>query len=172
MLQIKYLLITLGIVGLIVLYVFEFEWLNRTFHSRSLVFIFLLLGALVGYLLSKKLRKTGKDWVEKLQLTLLIAVPLALFAPLLGSLSNRLLSFRAEQSIPVELVEEKAYFASIFGVLQDEKVKPTGYRSFFYKDQQLLRLQSKTPLFEGAEQGDTVQLPLKKGLWGFEFVPK
>ncbi len=172
MFQLKYLLITLGIIGLIVLYVFEFEWLNRTFHSGRLVFIFLLLGAIVGYFLSKKFRKTGKDWIEKLQLTLLIAVPLTLFAPLLGSLSNRLLSFRAAHSILVEFVEEKPYFASIFGVLQDEKVKPTGYRSFFYKDQQLIRLQSKTPLFERAVQGDTVQLQLKKGLWGFEFVPK
>jgi len=162
------LLLTLLIVGLIVLYVFEFPYINRTLHGGRLVLGALLTGAILGGFLGYRYRHQAADLTEQVQLYLFFMVLTALFMPLFASLSNRLLSWQPVQQVTVEFVEEDSRFVSLYGLTKDEQMRPNRYYLFFYYQGELFRIQTNTPLATGLEQGDALQLPLKKGLWGFE----
>jgi len=107
---------------------------------------------------------------ERIQVYTFCIVLSTVFMPLLGSLSNRLLSPYSPESRTFEFVKEEAYFADRFGMIKGELPQPSGYYLFFYRDGHLERLSTKEPLGEGLEKGDTLSLTIKKGLWGFEWV--
>lgn len=167
-----YIAITLGIIAVFLLYAFEYEYFNRTFYMRKLAIIAVILGAGMGTAVAWRLKKHASDQLERVQLFMACIFTGIILLPLLASLSNRLLSFRAPERISVEFVEEKPYFGSRFGTSSDRSVEPTYYRSFVYRQDDLLKIQTKNALFPEASRGDTVQLPVKTGLWGFEYVPK
>ncbi|MDX1942335.1 MAG: hypothetical protein SFU99_17350 [Saprospiraceae bacterium] len=167
-----YIAILLGIVGLIVLYVFEFEYFNRTFQVGTMTFWSMLIGIAFGLLVARRFLKSANDLIDRVRVVLLCTVGIAIFMPLFASLSNRLWSFHPTTPVAVEFVESEAYIGSALGLMRGEKITPTGHRTFVYRDTKLLKIQTKEALFPEAQRGDTVQLPVKKGLWGFEFVSK
>ncbi|MBK7872979.1 MAG: hypothetical protein IPJ74_21070 [Saprospiraceae bacterium] len=167
-----YTAIAFGLVGLIVLYVMEFKYFNRTFQANIMTLWSIVIGIIIGILLSRRFIKSADDFVDRIRIVLLCTVGIAIFMPLFTSLSNRLFSFYDIKMIPVEFVESEAYVGSRFGVLNNEKVEPTGYRTFIYRDTKLLKILTEEALFPDAQRGDSVQLSVKKGFWGFEFVPK
>lgn len=158
------------IIFLIVLYVFEFSHFNRTLNARRLVVGSLLVGVILGVILGRRFQDSGEDMTEKIQIYVFFIFICGLFMPLFGSLANRLLSFSAATPVPVEFVEEKPFYSSLYGMLRGERARTTGYYLFFYKDQRLHRIENKQPMFPNAQQGDTVAVPVKRGLFGVEFV--
>lgn len=169
---VKYALITAGIIGLFILYAFEFTYFNRTFYIQRLAIIAIILGMVMGAVSAWRLQKWATSQLERLQLYIACILFAAIFMPLFASLTNRLLSFHPVEKLPVEFVEEKPYFNSRFGITSEGQARPSSHRSFIYWKEDLLGLQTETPLFSEAKRGDTIQLAIKKGLWGFEFVPK
>ena len=167
-----YGLIGLGFIGLIVLYVFEFEWFNRTIHAGGLVRWSLLAGGLLGLALGYHFREQGEDLTGKIQIYIFFVALCAIFMPLFGSLSNRLLSFQQPAPVNVEFVKEEPYYAALYGLMEEEKEQPTGYYLFFFYQQEIHRIDHKQALFPNREPGDTIPVTLIKGLWGFEMVIK
>ncbi len=167
-----YLGIFVLILVLFVLYGFEITHFNRTFQARQMALWSLVVGISLGLLISLRFIKTAEDVTEKVQIILIFTIGIATFMPLFASLSNRLLSFHDTKAIPVEFVESEAYVSGRFGLIEGENIKPNGYRTYFYRDSKLQRVLTEEPLFPDAERGDTVNLSVKKGLWGIEFVPK
>jgi len=167
-----YIGITIGIIATFFLYAFEFQYFNRTFHMQALATWAIALGVIVGVLVAIRLQKGADNRLERIQVFIACIVIAVMLFPLLASLSNRLLSPQSVESVLVEFVEEKPYYGSRFGFGESGQMEPTYYRSFVYRDEDLLEIQTEQPLFSGASRGDTVQLPVKKGLWGIEYVPK
>lgn len=164
------LLGVVGLIGLITAYVFEFRWMENTFEVRKLVWGSVVTGIFLGTLVTWRWQKNVDDSVAKMQLWAACLLLPAMFAPLFGSLANRLLSTRPAQIEEFIFHEEKAFAASPFGFFKGEKIAPDGYYIFFNRNGKLERIESDRPRFEDIERGTTIELPVKKGLFGFEFV--
>lgn len=167
----KLILIALAFVAIPVLYTFEISHLNQTLHAGQMMMIALVIGLVIGIVLGYRLQKNSTDTVERMRTYAACIILSALTLPLLVSLSNRLLSFRPTQRVQVEFVEESPRFSNRFGAFENA-IQPTSYFTFFYKNSELLKIQTSESLFPDAKRGDLVTLPLKRGLWGFEFVAK
>ena len=157
------------IIGLIWLYVREFEVFSRTLGISRLV---------IGSMLTAMLLATGAiyRWRERLQPwdrhateVILVVVFGVLFAPLFGSWLNRMVGHTEQQ--PFEFVSEIPYLAAGYGVLKGEKVRPTGYRLQVRENGQLHRIRYKEhPYYPFTRPGDPVLLPVKVGWLGVRIV--
>ncbi|MFN7119590.1 MAG: hypothetical protein ACK4TA_22530 [Saprospiraceae bacterium] len=166
----KLVLVALGFLALPILYSVEIQYFNRTLHAGKLTLIAAIIGAIIGIGLGYWLQKQATDVVGSMRIYALCTIGCTLAMPLLVSLSNRLLHFHPVQNVPVEFVESSPRYSSRFGAASSEAVQPDNYITFFYKEQELLNIHTREALFPAAERGDTVTLPIQKGLWGFEIV--
>lgn len=157
-------------VGLITIYTFEFHWIENTFESGKLVVRSIIAGVVIGILLGIVLRKQADDLVSRLRLWSACLILPAIFAPLAGSLSNRLLTPHAESPVYVEFWEEKPYAQERFGFIKGEKIEPEGFYIFLVREGEMKRFKSETRRFPGAQRGQQVEIPVKKGLWGFDVL--
>ena len=80
------------LIGLITAYVFEFKWLGNTFEVKKLVWMSILTGVLAGAVAGWRLQKSAEDLVSRMRIWATCLLLPALFAPLGGSLVNRLLT--------------------------------------------------------------------------------
>ncbi len=159
------------IIALLVLYVLEFDHLNRTLDAGWLVRWSVgaggVLGAVAGILLAKRAKSTE----DRLPFFFGAFLACALLAPLAGSLSNRLMANPKVQQASVEFHLEEVFYAGVYGFLLGSKPEPR-YRSFFYWGERMYKVQTRRPMFSGRYRGEQVNLSLHKGLWGFYFIPK
>lgn len=164
----------LGVVAILaigVLYALEFHWFDRTIDMPLLVKYALVIGGGVGLTIGWYLQRGVKQPVEKVQLYLLALASCMLLGPLLGSLSNRMMSFGPTQAVAVEFVDEEGYYGDRTPPIIGEEIKPTAYYLFFYYQNDLRRIKNKNRYIRTlVKRGDTVYLPVKKGLWGFDLV--
>jgi hypothetical protein len=161
----------LAFIGLVVLYVFEFPYFHNTFAASILVFYSLIIGLIVGLVLAYFFGGSAKDLTETIQIYVFFVAMAMIFMPLFGSLSNRLLDFNPLELREVEFVEEVPFYSSRYGVLEGEEIKPSGYYSFFYHEARLERIKCNKPLFFESKRGDNVEVFVKRGFWGFEYMP-
>ncbi len=150
------------------LYAFEVKYFSNTFEVKGIIWRSLILGVLVGIVAGYFFSKPFKDGLEKLKLYIFFIVISLLLFPLLGSLSNRLLSFSPKQKTEVELQSQEAYLQSRFGRVKTEN-KKDGIFLFFVKDQKIQRVKTKEVLFPDSKKGDRVSIVTKKGFWGYEY---
>ncbi len=168
--MIRYAALGLALLGLVVLYVFEFKYFNLTLNLRGLIFKGLVAGLILGLVLGRLYYKQGRDLTERIQLYVFFVVLSMVFMPLFVSLSNRLLSFKPPSSLSVEYVGTEAYFSDRFGVTKGQQIKPTGYNLFFYHDNQLKKIRLDYPLFQDSLRGAMITLPVRAGLWGHKVI--
>ncbi len=160
----------LAFITLPFLYALEMQHWNRVLHAGRLLSIAAVIGLMVGILIGFQFQKKETEAVGRIRAYAVSIVLAVIVCPLLASWSNRLLSFHAVQEVPVEFVEESARYSSRFGASSGESAQTNFYITFFYKEQELLNIHTQESLFPNAERGDTVVLPIKKGLWGIEMV--
>ncbi len=168
--RITVLLAGLGFIGLITIYVLEFQWIHNTFEVDRLVWASISAGLLAGGLSAWKLHKKVKDEIAKIQLWVVCLLLPGLFGPLAGSLVNRLLSPHPVQMETFTFFEEKPFAMNRFGLFQGENLQADGYYIFFSDGGKLERIRSDRPRFKGVERGSRIELPVQKGLFGFRFV--
>ncbi len=159
----------MAIIGLIVLYVFEFQWLSNTFEAGKLIAQFAISGFVAGLILGWHYRYKAKDITEQIQIFCFFIFPLTLFAPLFGSLSNRLLSFHPVEMRQFEFFKETS-FSGELGIFEGARITPDAYLVFFFRNGKLERIKSRKRLFPGIERGSFIDLPVRKGFWGYEYV--
>ena len=167
----EYLKGTLGflfLMGLIVLYAFEFKYFSNTLEVKSLVVRSLLFGFLIGGVAAYFFTKDYTDLLERLKVSMFFIILIPLFMPLFGSLSNRLLSFEEKEKTEVEVFAQQVYGASRFGNVKGQ-INKDGYYLFFIKDSKVYRVKTKNLLFPNAQKGDRVTVNFKKGFWGYEY---
>lgn len=159
---------TLAIFIVVFLYAFEVKYFSNTFEIKSLISKSLMVGLFAGISAGFYFSKRYNDGLEKLKMFVFFIVISLLLFPLLGSLSNRLLSFSPKQKIEVELQSQEAYLQSRFGRVKTKK-KRDGIFLFFVKDQKIERVKTKEILFPESTKGDRVYIVTRKGFWGYEY---
>ncbi len=159
----------LAFIGLVWLYTREFPVFGNTIGVRGLLAGGFLLGALAGGAAAYALRRRLTPWENHLPEVFTLLVFSTLLLPLLGSLLNRAGGQVSHE--PFEFVSEMPYISSNYGLLKGEKIKPSGYALRVKENGRLYRFQYKTQAyFPLTKPGETVLLPVRKGLLGFRVM--
>ncbi len=153
----------------IVLYAIEFSFISRTFEVSGLIGRSVVVGILMGCGLGYFVTRYADELLEKVQYFIMVLVLSILITPLFGAMSNRLLAGKPETK-NFEFIQEEPYGASRFGIIEGQEPTVDGYFIFFVKDGQFERIKSPVPKFPNKEKGDQIQLAIRNGLWGYEFV--
>ncbi len=153
--------------GMIFLYVKEFPFLGNTLGIKKLVgFAFLAAAILagLGFLIFRKRLSPISNHGPELVFTIF---PILFFAPLVASKINRIGQTIENQEFA--FVSETSFFASGYGILKGEEIKPTGFRlTIREKNGDLKTFKYKTQAyFPITKSGETILLPVRKGVFGF-----
>lgn len=157
------------IIGLILLYVREFEVFSRTLGVGRLVVGSMIAAILLAAGAIYRWRERLQPWDRHITEVVLVVVFGVLFAPLFGSLLNRSVGHTEQQSF--EFISEIPYLSAGYGVLKGEKVRPTGYRLQVREKDQIHHIRYKEqPYYPLTRPGDPVLLPVRVGLFGVRIV--
>ena len=167
---IKAILGALLLFFVITLYALEFSHFSQTFNIKSLIFTALAIGFLIGCVLANTYRKKMVEQVDKMAVIFGSIILSMLIMPLVMSLSNRLLSFNKAVDKKYEFIKEEAFGSSRFGMVEGMNEDVDGYHIFFVRDGIYERIKSDKPLFDDVKKGTSINLPVKRGLFGWEFV--
>ncbi len=160
----------LTIVGLIFGYALEFKHFSNTLGVGKLVAFSLIAGAALGGWLASKLSRSETTFVGKVRWWVSSLILCTLFMPLIASWLNRLPLSNTTRQISVEFIEEKPFAQERFGLEKGKKIAPDGYYIFVNYRGEIIRLRADRQQFPGKERGDLVQLVLRKGNLGFDWV--
>ncbi len=158
-----------ALLGIIFLYVREFTYFSNTIGLKWLVLgamaVAGLLTTVLLYLKRDRFMPLGRHFPA----VAFILVNAILFAPLLGSLANRLLGKTIVREF--KFISEKAYYAEAYGVLKGEDVKVTGWR-LTVNDAGVVRTfkYKKQSYYPISQPGDVISLPMVQGLFGAEVM--
>lgn len=157
--------------ALIVGYVKETHYFYATFEAHLLFnrafFIGLVLGLVSGWFVAKN---KATDSIERFQFLSIFVLLGSLVLPLLAMFSNHALAEKKIENLPVVFLKEDGRFVSRTGIVQGQPMEMDYYITYFLKDQAVEQIRSKMPLFAQIEENTPVELPIKKGFWGFTFV--
>lgn len=156
--------------GVIILYVIEFFYFDKTLRIGRLVGVAMLIAIVVGSYMGYHFRKQAEDLTEQIQIYIFFIIACLIVMPLFANLSNRVLAFRPVEMKEVELVKVEPYFSSRYGLLKGESPEPSGYRVYFIYDNELKQVSVKKLWFAEPEQARFITIPLQKGVWGFTFI--
>lgn len=170
--RVRYSLFAFSLLLMIVAYVFEFKWFERTVNFRVLALLSLLVGLATGAAWGHQYAKQEFELTEKIQVYVYFCIMCMLFSPLAASLSNRLVPLYPVRAVTVDYVSQEAYYASRVGLLKGEELKPSGYELSFYYRQKIRTIKSPKPFPIDLERGEKTQLRVRTGLWGFEVVQR
>jgi hypothetical protein len=156
--------------GVIYGYAQETVYFSNTFDSRYLFFRGLAVGAVIGLAGFFYYKKLATDALERFQLgAFLILLGMIVF-PFLAIWSNHFFAKSDPLSTRVVFQRDEPIRTGRFGISKGKLPEIDGFYTYFLKNSDADRIRSKQQLFRGVEQGSEVELPIKKGLWGFEFV--
>jgi len=154
----------LAFFALVWLYVGEFAVLFNTIGARWLILGSMLVALLAASGALWLWRERFTPWERHTPEVLMTLVFSVLFAPLFGSLLNRAFGKNDFQSF--EFVSEMPYLASNYGILKGEKIKPSGWFLIVKERGRRLDFKYKTqPYYPLSHPGDTILLPVRKGLF-------
>ena len=150
-------------------YTLEFKIFTNTIGIQNLVVGSLFLGGIAAAIILYALRNRLTPWGNHLPEILTIAVFSVLFAQLAVSLLNRAGGTTEHQ--PFLFVSEMPYLSSNYGLIKGEKIKPSGIRLTVKEHGKVYRFQyKKQAYFPLTKPGETVLLPVRKGLFGVRVV--
>ncbi len=166
-------IILLAVVAAIIYgYSVEVPYFTNTFGIRFLIFRAVLLGGFLGWFANRFVyRQKGDDMTDRIQIALFFIVPSMIIAPLLALFTNHILSKKTEVHFEkVVFLKEIPLKMARFGVNKDALKNVDAVYTYFIRSEKQERIRSKHLLFKDIQEGSEVELPIKKGFWGFEFV--
>ncbi len=159
----------IGLFGLIWLYTREFYVLSNTIGAKQLVWGSMITAAILLTGCIGWFRKRFMPWENHITELLFIIIFGILFAPFFGSLLNRFLGVSITQ--PFDFVSEMPYAAMGYGIMKDEKITPTGWYLTVREAGKVHRFRYRTHAYYPISRpGDTLLLPIRKGLFGFRVM--
>jgi hypothetical protein len=168
-----YIKAILGVVGFLLIaagYAFQIPVFSNTFDSMYLFFRALLFGGVTGFVVGRFLKDRSELPEEKIGILLGCIFAGLIIFPLLAIMSNKMISWGEPLSIKVKYMRTEQLISSRFGMVKNMNDNVDAVYTHFIKDGEMLRIRTKKPIFEDVERGVEVELPVKKGLWGFYVV--
>ncbi len=166
----KAALAALLIILSVVLYVFEFDHFDKTINIKYLLLLAVILGLLVGILISRRLAINEFELFEQMRIYMICTIICIVFMPLVLSLTNRLLDFRTPDLKTAQILSFQAVGDQPFGHIKGEKLKITNYEWGIELDQQVFNFRTKTLPFGEKKLGDNVQISVYQGLLGIRYL--
>jgi hypothetical protein len=168
-----YLKAILGVVCFLLVaggYAFQIPVFSNTFDSMYLFFRALLVGGVTGFVVGRFLKDRSELPEEKIGILLGCIFAGLIVFPLIAIISNKNISFSDPLSIKVKYMRTEQLISSRFGMVKNMNDNVDAVYTHFIKDGEALRIRTKKPIFDGVERGTEVELPIRKGLWGFYVV--
>jgi hypothetical protein len=154
----------------IYLFAAEMLYFSNTFGINNLLFRGGALGGILGGIFAYFFSKGDEmDSVDLMKTYIGCIITGAIIFVPLSSWSNHAFAGSGKRDVPVVFIEERGSMAKQFGVVKGQESEATMYYTDIMKDNKLARLRSTTSMFKGVAAGTKVQLPLKKGFWGYDF---
>jgi uncharacterized membrane-anchored protein len=166
-------IILLAVIAAIIYgYAVEVPYFTNTFGIRFLIFRAVLLGVFIGWFGNRFVyRQKGDDMTDRIQIALIFIIPSMIIVPLVALFTNHFLSKKTEiQLEKVVFLKEIPLKMARFGVNKDALKNVDAVYTYFIRNEKQERIRSKHLLFKDIQEGSEVELPIKKGFWGFEFV--
>lgn len=160
----------LFIFSLIFLIASEIRWFENTFDSVRMAAYAAILGFLIGAGVAYRVAKKLSDSLDKVRATLAILIVLSILFPLAASITNRLLSSNPVHQEEVVLFKEIPYYSGRFGLPPKDQLQWTGYYIFVVRNDKIERLTAQKAHFLPEMAGQNVQIPIKKGFWGYDIA--
>lgn len=167
--RLVFLGLALSLIALLALYVLEFWWMDNTIDIATLAWVAAGVALVAGLLLGLYVARYERDAFDRFRMVMIVASLCTLFGPFFGSLSNRLLAGPVHYvEVPVRRVE--AFAQSRLGFIKGERIEPQGYYLFVWYGDELERLRFRSLPEPPPVRGQSIRLPVRRGLWGFEVV--
>jgi hypothetical protein len=152
-------LVFLGIIS----YVFELHRLENTLGAGKLIgWSFIVLLPFLAFI-AWNLSKGEKGSLDKIRAFLIILFGVGIFIPLVGSFSNRLLSWNNWEIKSYEIFELEEYRENIEGKTFYD------YDVFIVYQNNLERIELLKRV-EPLQKGSVVEIRQKNGFWGFPYI--
>ncbi len=156
--------------GLIYGYAHESTYFTNTLGSNYLFFRGLAVGVIVGLAGFFYFENKATDALERFQIGAFSVLLGMLIFPYIAIWSNHFFAEKRPLSITVVFQRNEPIRTGRFGISKGKLPEIDGFYTYFLKDSDGDRIRSKQQLFRGIELGTEVELPIKKGFWGFDFV--
>ncbi len=161
--------LVLLLIALLALYVLEFWWMDNTVGIATLAWAAAGVALVGGVALGLYVARYEQDAFDRFRIAMVAASLSALFGPLLGSLSNRLLAGPVRY-VEVQVWRVEAFAQSRLGFIEGERIEPDGYYLFVKYGDELERFRFRSLPDPPPVRGQSIRLPVRRGLWGFEVV--
>jgi ABC-type transport system involved in multi-copper enzyme maturation permease subunit len=168
-----YLKAILGVVIFLLIaagYAFQIPVFSNTFDSMYLFFRALLFGGVVGFVVGRFLKDRSELPEEKIGIMLGCIFASCIIFPLIAIVSNKNITLGETTNIKVKYMRTEQLITSRFGVVKNMSDNVDAVYTHFIRDGEAMRIRTKKPIFDDVEKGAEVEIPIKKGLWGFYVV--
>ena len=135
-----------------------------------LFFRALLIGGVAGFVVGRYLKDRTELPEERIGILVGCVIVGMVIFPLIAIISNRKISIGEPLSMKVKYMRREQITTNRFGVIKNAQDNVDAVYTYFLKDNEPQRIRTKKVIFEDADKGTEVELPVKKGLWGFYVV--
>ncbi len=156
--------------GVIYGYACETVYFTNTLNVFYLLSRAAVGGVLLGLIVFSFYKKNVDEGIERFQLGAFFALIGIVVLPYVAIFTNHFFAKSDPLSIKVIFQRDEAIRTGRFGISKGKLPEVDGVYTYFLKNLDLDRVRSKQPLFRGIESGTEVELPIKKGFWGYQFV--
>ncbi len=157
---------TIIVFAFFILYVFEFPRFGNIFQVKSLLLNSLMVLGTIGSLAGLFVSRSEKDLSERMKVFMFIFLTALFFAPLFGSLANRIfadhLQIKTYEIFEVELIGPSPKPNEI-------QQKPRNYFIYVFEDDILEKIRLDG-LLKVPKKGEQIELEVKEGLFGWKFL--
>ncbi|HMG16995.1 MAG TPA: hypothetical protein VK590_16170 [Saprospiraceae bacterium] len=165
----------LGGVALIMLgwlYATEYAYFDNTLNIKKLLLIAAAIGGGIGILAGLFFSRTDKgDNLTRIQTVLFCFFIGVLFVPVIAAKTNRYLAEETPRIKQFTFLRQVPVYSKPFGQTKMEKFTPTYFLIYLNTgNSESIRLKSTKEWLQNSDKGKTIDLPVKKGYWGYDIV--
>jgi len=155
--------------GSIFLFIIEIGNYTYTTNFNTFIIIYGILGLLLAIVLSAYYGK-GTRGVERAKLTLLFVIFVSMIVPVWSHFFNRMIPIHSH-STKVEIFQNElqAYLATNPSIDMSAIEK---YDLFLVYKKRILKLTTYNLAYANLPAGDSLEIVIRRGIFGFEFVDK
>ncbi len=154
------------------LYASEYQYFDNTLNIKKLLFIAAGIGGAVGILLGLFLSRTDKgDTVTQVQSVLFCFFIGVLTIPMIAAKTYRYFAVETPVVKQFTFLKQTPIYTKPFGQTKMETFTPSYFLIYLIDDNShSIRIKSTKEWLQNSDKGKTIELPVKKGYWGYDIV--